>query len=66
MKLATLRLAASSLVLASALPGAVPARPSPGSAADFSFREPPLNSLGVKSSAELRGKPIVIDFWGQR
>ena len=32
----------------------------------FSFREPPLNSLGVKSMEELRGKPVVIDFWGQR
>ena len=37
-----------------------------GSGANYSFRDPPLNSMGVKSLSELRGKPIVIDFWGKR
>jgi hypothetical protein len=32
---------------------------------DYSFHEAPLNSLGVRSMAELRGKPVVIDFWGK-
>jgi hypothetical protein len=32
---------------------------------DYSFRDAPLNSLGVKGLADLRGKPIVIDFWGR-
>lgn len=34
-------------------------------AVNYSFREAPLNSLGIKSLAELRGKPVVIDFWGK-
>jgi len=32
---------------------------------DYTFRELPLGSMGVKTLSELRGKPIVIDFWGQ-
>jgi hypothetical protein len=35
-----------------------------GEKADYSFREPPTNSLGIKSMAELRGKPVLVDFWG--
>jgi len=35
------------------------------SGASYSFRESPLNSMGVKSLSDLRGKPIVIDFWGK-
>ena len=41
------------------------ATPSGSAAVEYSFREPPLNSLGIKSLAELRGKPVVIDFWGK-
>jgi hypothetical protein len=32
---------------------------------DYTFRDLPLNSMGVKSFADLRGKPVVIDFWGK-
>ncbi len=32
---------------------------------DYTFRELPIHSMGVKSLAELRGKPVLIDFWGQ-
>jgi len=35
------------------------------SASDYSFRDAPLNSLGVKGLGDLRGKPVVIDFWGR-
>jgi hypothetical protein len=31
----------------------------------YSFHDAPLNSMGVKSLTDLRGKPIVIDFWGR-
>lgn len=31
----------------------------------YTFRELPLNSMGVKSFADLRGKPVIIDFWGR-
>lgn len=55
-----------SAVVAIAL-GIPPAAAIPGdtTAAEYSFREAPLNSLGIKSLAELRGKPVVIDFWGK-
>lgn len=32
---------------------------------DYTFRDVPLNSMGVKRLADLAGKPIVIDFWGK-
>ena len=33
---------------------------------DYSFSKAPVNSLGVQSLADLRGKPVLIDFWGTR
>lgn len=30
----------------------------------YDFREPPLNGLGLKSLRELRGTPVLIEFWG--
>jgi hypothetical protein len=65
MKLPILRLTFLALVLASALGTSSSAPVALGTEGDYSFRESPLNSLGVKSLAELRGKPIVIDFWGR-
>jgi hypothetical protein len=32
----------------------------------YSFRTPPVNSLGLKSLADLRGRPVLVDFWGTR
>ena len=57
-------------VLAAALSAASASAGAPGDgetkpARAFSFREPPLNALGTKSMDELRGKPVVVDFWGQ-
>jgi hypothetical protein len=48
--------------------GAVSAAPGTrgGESAGHTFRAPPVNSMGVKSLAELRGKPVLIDFWGTR
>jgi hypothetical protein len=37
-----------------------------GQEASYSFRESPFNGLGVKSLEELRGKPVLVDFWGTR
>lgn len=34
--------------------------------ARYTFRHPPVNSMGVRGMAELRGKPVLIDFWGTR
>jgi len=65
MKLSLLKPTVLALLLASLAAATDPAPPAVGAGSDFSFRESPLNSFGVKSLSELRGKPIVIDFWGR-
>ena len=63
MKLTRLTLAACALGLFGLAPlGANP--PADETKAEYSFREAPVNSLGIRSLAELRGKPVLIDFWG--
>lgn len=37
-----------------------------GAKPTYSFRDVPVNSLGLKSLEELRGKPVLIEFWGTR
>ena len=32
----------------------------------YQFRAPPVNALGVAGLEDLRGKPVLIDFWGTR
>ena len=40
-------------------------RPAPADdGANFKFSKPPVNSMGIAGMDDLRGKPIVIDFWG--
>ena len=62
-----------SLVLATAALGGVAlllgARPAGGGVAigdrpKYSFEASPDNGLGVKSLEALRGKPVLIEFWG--
>jgi len=36
-----------------------------GKLTEHTFTRAPVNSMGIKSLAELRGKPVVIDFWGK-
>jgi len=38
----------------------------PGAVQDHTFREPPVGAPGVRSLAELRGRPVLVDFWGTR
>jgi len=38
----------------------------PGETISYSFRTPPLESRGVNSLDDLRGKPVVVEFWGTR
>ena len=35
-----------------------------GSKPSYSFREAPVNSMGVKSLQELKGRPVLVEFWG--
>ena len=44
----------------------VAARPAGGGAIEHTFKQAPVNALGVTSMADLRGKPVLIDFWGTR
>jgi hypothetical protein len=37
-----------------------------GDTASFSFRGPLVNGMGLKSLDDLRGKPVLVDFWGTR
>ena len=37
-----------------------------GDRPEYTFREVPFNGRGVTSLNDLRGKPILIDFWGTR
>lgn len=55
-----------SLVLAAlALVAAAPAaQAGVGDTVDYKFRQAPVNALGVTSFADLRGKPVLVDFWG--
>ena len=32
----------------------------------YKFQKPPVNSMGITTLEELRGKPVIIDFWGTR
>ena len=37
-----------------------------GSQPAYTFREAPVNSMGVMSLEALRGKPVLVEFWGTR
>jgi hypothetical protein len=37
-----------------------------GETVAYTFRTAPAEGQGVKSLADLRGKPVLIDFWGTR
>ncbi|MBM3990496.1 MAG: hypothetical protein FJ298_05735 [Planctomycetes bacterium] len=36
-----------------------------GEQVEFKFREAPVNAAGVKGLGDLRGVPVLIDFWGK-
>lgn len=37
-----------------------------GSTPKYTFRTPVLNGKGLKSLADLKGKPTLVDFWGTK
>jgi hypothetical protein len=37
-----------------------------GEAVEHTFRATPENGRGITSMADLRGRPVLIDFWGTR
>ncbi len=40
--------------------------PDVGALVDYKFNSAPMNSAGLTSLADLRGRPVLIDFWGTR
>lgn len=56
----TASLVGSALLLASSASAQVAVGDSP----DYEFRGPLQNSMGVKSLADLRGKPVLVEYWG--
>lgn len=56
---------ACGLVLSFSAPrGNVGAARGDEAASSYVFGTPPVNAKGVKGMADLRGKPVLIDFWG--
>ena len=45
---------------------AIPGAPAVGDVVDHKFGTPPMNSGGLTNLADLRGKPLLIEFWGTR
>lgn len=37
-----------------------------GDTVDTKFRTAPVNAQGITGFADLRGKPVLVDFWGTR
>lgn len=52
-------------LLALAFVAAAPAaKAGVGDTVDYKFRQAPVNALGIAGFADLRGKPVLVDFWG--
>ena len=58
--------ALGALALAPELGAAAPGGGGDGKTVAYTFREAPFNARGVKTLEDLRGKPVLIDFWGTR
>ena len=56
----------TSLLVAGVLLASAPlsAQVKEGDTPEYSFRTPIQNGMGVKSLADLRGKPVLVEFWG--
>ncbi len=61
LTLSTLALVA--FALTSATP---PAAPAAADTVGTKFRVAPVNALGITGFPDLRGKPVLVDFWGTR
>lgn len=56
----------TSLLLAGAMLATAPisAQVKEGDTPEYSFRAPIQNGMGAKSLVDLRGKPVLVEFWG--
>ena len=39
---------------------------SAGDTPEYTFRNAPVNGMGVQSLKDLRGKPVLVEFWGTK
>ncbi|MCB9916326.1 MAG: hypothetical protein H6828_14455 [Planctomycetes bacterium] len=63
------QLGGAALVLGLTLGLAAPLAPEGvgvGDSVAYSFRDPIVNGMGAKSLSDLRGKPVLVEFWGTR
>ena len=68
------RLALSLLAIAAVVPAVVAATAPTatqsavevGDEVAYTFRSAPVNAMGIKGLDELRGKPVLVEFWGTR
>jgi hypothetical protein len=61
------RIASALALVASAAVGTAQSGPEKvdvGSRPKYSFANPLINGQGLRSLADLRGRPVVIEFWG--
>ena len=61
--------AAIGVLLGTTLPGSVLPRSgevSVGDEVSYQFRSPVLNGMGMDELADLRGKPVLVEFWGTK
>lgn len=70
MKILTIRKSVGALAAAGLLLGlsaaASPEGVAVGEEVSYTFRAAPLGGMGVTSLADLKGKPVLVEFWGTR
>lgn len=70
MKLLTLRKSIGALAAAGLLLGlsaaSCPEGVAIGEEVSYTFRDAPLGGMGVTSLSDLKGKPVLVEFWGTR
>lgn len=57
---------AAAAVVAVAMAAPKPEGVDIGEKVSYTFRDPMLNSMGVTKLEDLRGKPVIVEFWGTR
>ncbi len=62
----TLRFAAAAVVLTAGSTAVAQGVAKVGAKQSYTWQQPLVNGRGVKSLADLQGRPVVVEFWGTR
>ena len=62
----TLRFAAAAVVLTVGSTAHAQGVAQVGAKQSYTWQQPLVNGRGVKSLADLQGRPVVVEFWGTR